>query len=45
MSDKAVIIVALWLFGTFWFGVLIGRMFRYGRTGTTRYTEERCDEC
>ena len=40
MSDKALIIVAVWLVGSFFFGILVGKLFRYGRTGTTKYTEE-----
>jgi hypothetical protein len=46
MSDKAVLVVLLYMAFAFGFGVLVGKSIRWGRTGTTRYTEEeRCDEC
>lgn len=40
MSDKAVLIVCGYLIFAFIMGVLVGRLIRWGRTGTTRYTEE-----
>lgn len=46
MSDKALLIVLVYLIVAFGLGVIVGRAIRWGRTGTTKYTEEeRCDEC
>jgi hypothetical protein len=40
MSDKAVMVVLLYMMFSFFFGVFVGKAIRVGRTGTTRYTEE-----
>jgi hypothetical protein len=40
MSDKALLFVCLYLLVAFILGVFVGRLIRWGRTGTTRYTEE-----
>jgi hypothetical protein len=40
MTDKAVLVVLLYMAVSFAGGVLMGRMIRWARTGTTRYTEE-----
>jgi glycerol-3-phosphate acyltransferase PlsY len=45
MSDKALLIVCGYLIGAFILGVLVGRLIRWGRTGTTEYTDEDCDGC
>ena len=49
MSDKALIIVALWLVASFFAGIAVGKAFRYGRTGSTKYRpdidEDYCDGC
>jgi hypothetical protein len=45
MSDKALLIVLGYMATSFGFGVIVGKAIRYGRTGTTRYTEEDCDGC
>lgn len=49
VSDKALIIVALWLVASFFAGIAVGKAFRYGRTGSTKYRpdidEDYCDGC
>jgi hypothetical protein len=36
MSDKAVLIVCGYLIASFVLGVLVGKLIRWGRTGTTK---------
>jgi hypothetical protein len=45
MSDKAVMVVLIYMMFSFGFGIFVGMAIRWGRTGTIRYTEEDCDGC
>jgi len=40
VSDKALLFVVGYLIGALLLGIVIGKTFRWRRTGTTKYTEE-----